>query len=127
MKMTYYGDREDYWINNFDFVQGMLSDAELYVYETEGKIEALVGIEDGFIAGIFVSNEMQSHGVGKRLLDKAKELNSNFSLSIYKKNQKAICFYQRERFPVKQEKMDQNAGEAEYLMTWNKEQSNLMK
>lgn len=110
----------DYWKNNFDSVKRMLPEAEIYVCEAQGNIKAFIGIDSGYIAGIFVSSEMQSNGMGKQLLDKAKELYSNLSLSVYQKNQKAIQFYRREQFAVKQEQIDENTGEAEYLMTWKK-------
>lgn len=111
---------EGYWKKNFDSVKRMLPDAEIFVYETENKINAFVGIDNGYIAGIFVSNEIQSNGIGKKLLDKVKELYPKLSLSVYQKNQKAIHFYQREQFVVKQEQIDENTGEVEYLMIWNK-------
>lgn len=110
----------DYWKKNFDSVKCMLPEAEIYVCEAEGNVKAFIGIDSGYIAGIFVSSEMQSNGMGKQLLDKAKELYSNLSLSVYQKNQKAIQFYRREQFVVKQEQIDEDTGEAEYLMTWKK-------
>ena len=111
---------KDYWENNFDFVKSILPDAEIYIYESEGKIKAFVGIDNGYIAGIFVSDEMQSKGIGKQLLSKIKELYSKLSLTVYKKNEKAVGFYQREQFVIKQEQIDKNTGEVEYLMVWNK-------
>ena len=110
----------DYWKNNFNSVKRMLPDAEIYVYEEKGNVKAFIGIDSGYIAGLFVSYDMQSNGIGKQLLDQAKQLYPNLSLSVYKKNQKAVHFYRREQFVVKQEQMDENTGEAEYLMTWNK-------
>jgi putative acetyltransferase len=62
----------DYWVENFDMVKDILPDAEIYVYEIDDKIKAFIGIDKGYIAGIFVSNEMQSKGIGKQLLEKAK-------------------------------------------------------
>jgi ribosomal protein S18 acetylase RimI-like enzyme len=111
---------KDYWENNFDFVKSILPDAEIYIYESEGKIKAFVGIDNGYIAGIFVSDEMQSKGIGKQLLSKIKELYSELGLTVYKKNEKAVGFYQREQFVIKQEQIDKNTGEVEYLMVWNK-------
>jgi ribosomal protein S18 acetylase RimI-like enzyme len=111
---------KDYWENNFDFVKSILPDAEIYIYEVEGKIKAFVGIDNGYIAGIFVSDEIQSKGIGKQLLSKIKELYSELSLTVYKKNEKAVGFYQREQFVIKQEQIDKNTGEVEYLMLWNK-------
>lgn len=111
---------KDYWENNFNFVKSILLDAEIYIYESEGKIKAFIGTDNGYIAGIFVSDEMQSKGIGKQLLDKIKELYSELSLTVYKKNEKAVGFYQREQFVIKQEQIDKNTGEVEYLMLWNK-------
>lgn len=110
---------EDYWKNNFDFVKSMLPDADIYVYETEDKIKAFMGISAGYIAGIFVSSDMQSKGMGKQLLEKAKALYSELSLAVYQKNIKAVKFYQREEFVIKQEQIDENTGEIEYLMVWH--------
>lgn len=110
----------DYWRGNFDIVKGTLPDAEVYVYELDEKIKAFVGIDKGYIAGIFVSDEMQSRGFGKQLLEQAKELYSKLSLAVYQKNVKAVNFYQREQFIIKQEQIDENTGEIEYLMVWSK-------
>jgi len=79
-----------------------------------------VGIDKGYIAGIFVSYEMQSKGIGKQLLEKAKEFYSELSLTVYQKNVKAVNFYKREQFMIKQEQIDKNTSEIEYLMVWSK-------
>jgi len=111
---------KDYRVGNFDIIKGILPDAEIYVYELDDKIKAFVGIDNGYIAGIFVSDEMQSKGIGKQLLEKAKEFYSELSLTVYQKNIKAVNFYQREQFIIKQEQIDENTGEIEYLMVWSK-------
>lgn len=110
---------KDYWKSNFDFVKSILPSAEIYVYESEGKVSAFVGVDSGYIAGIFVSNDEQSKGIGKQLLGKIKERYSELSLTVYKKNVKAVNFYQRELFVIKQEQIDKNTDEVEYLMVWS--------
>lgn len=57
-----------------------------------------MGIDSGYIAGIFVSNEMQSIGIGKLLLEKCKQFYDNLSLSVYKKNYRVAKFYAKEAF-----------------------------
>lgn len=111
---------KEYWISNFDMVKTILPKAEIYVYEIQNEIEAFVGIDSGYIAGIFVSNEMQSVGIGKLLLELCKQLYDNLSLSVYKKNDRATKFYSRENFSIEKEQVDENTGEIEYLMTWKK-------
>lgn len=58
-----------YWKSNFDLVKEMLSQAEVYVYENDQKIQAFIGLSGEYIEGIFVFDEMQSQGIGKFLLD----------------------------------------------------------
>lgn len=74
----------------------MLPNAEIYVYELNDKIKAFIGIDNGYIAGTLVSYEMQSLGIGKKLLDRIKEIYSKLSLAVYKNNTKAVSFYQRD-------------------------------
>ena len=58
-----------YWESHLDFVKNMLPQTEVYVYETNQTIQGFIGINGESIEGIFVANEMQSHGIGKLLLD----------------------------------------------------------
>lgn len=70
------------------------------------------------IEGIFVSDEMQSLGIGKALLNYAKDKRSKLFLNVYQKNTRAISFYQREGFEVKNSGLDEATGEKEYVMAW---------
>ena len=63
----------EYWQSNFDMVKEMLLQAELYVYESEGSIQGFIGLNDEYIAGLFVSEQAQSHGIGKCLLNFMKD------------------------------------------------------
>lgn len=114
---------KEYWKTNFDAVKNILPSTEVYVYEEDGCIMAFMGVDNGHIAGIFVCQKMQSKGVGKMLLDKAKEIHPKLSLTVYQKNIKAVDFYQREKFVIQQEQIDEKTKESEYLMTWQKKSS----
>ena len=61
-----------YWKSNFESVKKALSYAEVYVYEYDTEIQGFIGLNDEYIEGIFVSGEMQSKGIGKILLNYAK-------------------------------------------------------
>lgn len=63
-----------------------------------------MGIDSGYIAGIFVSNEMQSIGIGKLLLEKCKQVYDNLSLSVYKKTTGQLSFMQKKASPSKKNK-----------------------
>ena len=70
---------EQYWISNYEFVKEILPQAEVYVYEDDKMIQGFIGINDEYIEGIFVSDEMQSRGIGKILLDYIKDKKTDYS------------------------------------------------
>ena len=111
---------EKYWMDNFAMVRKMIPNSEVYVFDDGSEIQAFVGIVNGYIAGIFVTESMQSKGIGKQLLEMCKEHYSKLTLNVYEKNQRAISFYMREGFSVKGKQVDKKTGEAEMLLCWNR-------
>lgn len=109
---------EQYWTNNYEVVKEMLPQAEVYVYEDDKIIQGFIGINDEYIEGIFVSDEMQSCGIGKMLLDYIKDKKDRLQLKVYQKNVRAMSFYQREGFTIQSEEMDEFTREKEYVMNW---------
>ena len=107
-----------YWKSNYELVKEMMSQSEVYVYEDDKMIQGFIGINDEYIEGIFVSDEMQSRGIGKILLDYIKDKKDRLQLKVYQKNVRAMSFYQREGFTIQSEGMDEFTGEKEYVMNW---------
>ena len=71
-----------------------------------------------YVEGIFVSDEMQSQGIGKILLNYAKDKRNKLHLNVYQKNARAISFYKREGFEIQHSGLDEATGEKDYVMTW---------
>ena len=111
---------EQYWTSNYELVKEMMSQAEVYVYEDNKMIQGFVGLNDEYIEGIFVSDEMQSCGIGKLLLDYIKDKKVSLRLNVYQKNARAISFYQREGFIIQCEDLDEATGQKEYTMLWKR-------
>ena len=109
---------EQYWISNYEFVKELLPQAEVYEYEDDKMIQGFIGINDEYIEGIFVSDEMQSRGIGRILLDYIKDKKDRLQLKVYQKNVRAMSFYQREGFTIQSESMDEFTREKEYVMNW---------
>lgn len=107
-----------YWESNYELVKGMLSQAEVYVYEDGQKIQGFIGLSDEYIEGIFVPEKMQSQGIGKLLLNYIKDKKDALRLNVYQKNTRAIHFYQREGFEIQCEGLDEATGEKDYVMIW---------
>ena len=55
----------------------------MYEYDTE--IQGFIGLNDEYVEGIFVSGEMQSQGLGKILLNYAKDKRNKLYLNVYQK------------------------------------------
>ena len=70
------------------------------------------------LRGIFVSGEMQSKGIGKILLNYAKDKKHKLLLNVYQKNTGAISFYEREGFEIQHSGLDEATGRKEYVMAW---------
>ena len=107
-----------YWKNNFEFVKEALLQAEVYVYENDNEIQGFIGLNDEYIEGIFVSDEGQSQGIGKMLLNFVKNKRNALHLNVYEKNTRAMAFYQREGFEILCSGLDDATGEKEYTMVW---------
>ena len=115
---AHYFISNQYWKSNYELVKEMMSQSEVYVYEADKMIQGFVGLNDEYIEGIFVSDEMQSCGIGKLLLDYIKDKKVSLRLNVYQKNARAISFYQREGFIIQCEGLDEATGEKEYTMLW---------
>ena len=109
-----------YWKSNLELVKELLLQATVYVYEDNQKIQGFIGLNGEYIEGIFVSEAMQSQGIGKRLLNYVKNTKSKLILNVYQKNTPAISFYQREQFVIQSEHIDNDNSEKEFIMTWSK-------
>ena len=115
----------NYWKAHYEIIKDMFLQAEVYVYEIEKEIMGFIGLDKEYIEGIFVLDQYQKRGIGKALLNHVKAKKEHLSLNVYQKNLNAILFYQREGFCVQYEDVDENTGEKEYRMVWNRLGSNL--
>ena len=110
----------EYWKSNFKSVKEALLLAEVYVYEYDTEIQGFIGLNDEYMEGIFVRDEMQSQGIGKLLLNFVKEKKTKLYLNVYQKNTRAIHFYQREGFEIQREGLDEVTREKDYVMVWQR-------
>lgn len=110
--------KQEYWISNAPDVKKQLMNAEIYVYEQESKIVGFVGMQDNYLAGIFVDKDIRSNGIGKQILKYIKGIRQEFILRVYKENKGAVNFYEREGLTTITEEMDEATNNIELLMQW---------
>lgn len=111
---------KEYWQDNYEYVKDILPKADIYVYILDEKIVGFVGVNKNYIEGIFIDINNQHSGIGTSLLDKIKENKDNLTLSVYKKNENAISFYEKNNSIIASENIDKSTNEIEYTMTWKK-------
>lgn len=108
-----------YWEGQLETVRALLPQAELYVWQDgDGAVQGFTGLSGEHIEGIFVRPPLQGRGIGKALLDRAKDARGRLTLNVYRRNERAAAFYLREGFLVQGEGVDENTGEPEYTMAW---------
>lgn len=110
----------DYWKNNYEMVREMIPKAEVFVSEENGQIRGFIGLIDTCIAGIFVRAAEQSKGVGTGLLHTVMKSRDNLRLNVYKKNMRAVSFYQHYGFQIINQGIDESTSEEEYTMEWHR-------
>lgn len=114
---------EQYWKDSQKLVRDLLPGAALYVYEEEaGCPDGFIGLNGDYIEGIFVRGEKRSGSIGTALLDLAKKGRSALTLRVYQKNERAVKFYLRNGFRIREEGFDEGTGEKEYEMVWKGEE-----
>ena len=111
-----------YWLGHFEEVRTALAQAEVWVFEAEARAEisGFIGLQEDYIAGIFVRREARSGGVGRQLLDHVKAGRRQLRLQVYRKNSRAAGFYRREGVRVLEGGVGPGTGEAELLMEWRR-------
>lgn len=109
-----------YWWNKFDDVKSALKESEVYIYRQADEVFGFVGVQEDYLAGIFVDKEHRSEGIGQQLLNEMKQKHPKLSLNVYQKNQRAIDFYLREGFQKIEKQIDEVNGEPEWLTQWEK-------
>lgn len=110
---------EEYWKNHFEEVKSAIAEAEVYVFE-DAVIKGFVGLIENYIAGIFVKEDFQSHGIGTELIQYLQSFKSELVLNVYEKNKKAVNFYIMHHFKISQKRKEDETNQMEYQMIWKK-------
>ena len=117
---AHYFISNQYWKSNYELVKEMMSQSEVYVYEDDKMIQGFVGLNAEYIEGIFVSDEMQSCGIGKLLLDYVKDKKVNLRLNVYRKNAGAISFTKEKGSLFNVKAWMKLLVKKEYTMLWKR-------
>jgi putative acetyltransferase len=108
----------EFWESQIDSMRNIYIPAsETYVYEVDSEIVGFYALHESRLAAIFVAPELQGKGIGKQLLNHAKNQRATLILSVYKENQASYQFYLSQGFNVVSEQLDEHTGHSEYIMS----------
>lgn len=109
---------KEYWNENYNIVKDMyIPMSKTFVYEDNDDIRGFISvINNDFIGALFVEKNYQGQGIGKSLIDYAKNLYDNLSLAVYKENEKALEFYKKMEFKIISENINEDTNCVEYIM-----------
>jgi putative acetyltransferase len=87
-----------------------LPNAETWVYESDGRVVGFVALLENEVGAIFVHPSHQRCGVGRRLMDKAKELRGELVVEVFRENTIGRAFYAKYGFTPIEEKVHDQTG-----------------
>jgi putative acetyltransferase len=110
----------DYWKKNkITMEKKYLPKSETYVAIENDDILGFISMRKNNLAALFVNTTSQGQGIGTKLLDYIKKRRKTIQLTVYKKNFRAIKFYQNQGFSIINERKDEKTDEIEFIMEWN--------
>jgi putative acetyltransferase len=123
---------EKYWVGKYNVVKKeYLPISRTLVYKEDNIIKGFISVGKdtnySFIGALFVLEDYQGEGIGKKLLNSCKYLYSNLELSVYVENIKAVNFYKHCGFSIKSKQPNENSGVMEYSMQWGKDNNQIKK
>ena len=116
---------KDYWLENFNKVKNFyLPNSDTYVYVENEEIEGFISIaEKNHIGALFVKQQYQRKGIGRKLINYCKEKYNSLDVNVYDKNGNAIAFYMAMGFKNIGVQIDESTAEKEYIMEWKKSEN----
>jgi putative acetyltransferase len=87
-----------------------LAVAETWVYVTDDRVVGFLSLLDDEIGGLFILPAYQGHGIGTRLIQHARTLRGNLFLRVFKRNVKAVHFYESCGFVAAEETLHEPTG-----------------
>jgi len=91
---------------------------ESFVYEQHGEILGFISLSQDHINGLFVQVGHQHQGIGRALINHAKDRHNRLELCCFVDNYPAQRFYHAQGFDITDEKNNDRLPFDEYVMTW---------
>ena len=92
--------------------------AQIWVCERQGEVQGFVALVNDYVAALFVRPDCQQNGIGRALLDTAKQQRHTLTLRVYCENDIAVNFYCNQGFSIIAEGTDAATSQPELYMEY---------
>lgn len=114
--------QKNYWVDNYNIVKDeYMPISTTFIYKEDNIIKGFISIiNDSFIGALFILDDYQGQGIGRKLQSYVKSLYSSLELEVYSDNESAVKFYKKCGFIIQSEEENEDSGFMEYKMSWKK-------
>lgn len=111
---------EQYWHESLPSVRDTyLPVAETWIWEEAQHPLGFVSvIQERFIGALFVAPAAIHQGIGRALINVAKQHFSDLSLEVYQKNIRAVNFYHAQGFRIEDSAWQEETRHPTWIMRW---------
>lgn len=87
-----------------------LPSAETWVWEADGKISGFIALLGDEIGALFVEPALHGEGIGKSLVDHARDLRGRLEVEVFAANKIGLSFYRRYGFVENERNVHEATG-----------------
>lgn len=88
-----------------------MPNTDTWVVEIEGNVEGFIALMGNEVGAIFLQPKLHGKGIGKALMDKAKEIHGDLEVEVFKENAIGRKFYSQYGFEFLEEKLREPTGQ----------------
>ena len=89
-----------------------LPNADTWVAEHDGHVVGFIALIGNEVGAIFVSTQFHGKGVGRALMNKAREIHGELVVEVFRKNEIGRNFYSKYGFEFSSESIHEQSGNA---------------
>lgn len=93
-----------------DIAEKYLPVAETYVFERAGEVVGFISLLGDEVGGIFVTPRCHRQGIGRALMDWARQSRDVLELDVFEANEVGRAFYAAYGFGIVGERLDEATG-----------------
>ena len=97
----------------FEIVERWLPAADTTVYEVDGRVVGFLSLIGNEVGAIFVDPELHGRGIGRALMDDARDRRPHLELAVFEANEIGRRFYAAYGFEFVERRVEESTGEPE--------------